>query len=39
MTKERVPEECIEEFVSEGPKDYAYRTVNAKTLETKVVAR
>jgi len=37
MTNELAPDECIEVFVLGGPKNYAYRTINAKTLETKVL--
>ena len=33
MTNEIDPDEYIEEFLSVGPKNYAYRTVNARTLK------
>jgi hypothetical protein len=39
MTSELGPEEHIEEFVSGGPMNYAYRTVNTRTLERKTVCK
>jgi hypothetical protein len=39
MTSELGPEEYIEEFVSGGPKNYAYRTVNTRTLERKAICK
>jgi hypothetical protein len=39
MTSELDAEEYIEEFVSGGPKYYAYRTVNTRTLARKTVCK
>jgi hypothetical protein len=39
MTSEINPEEYTEEFVSGGPKNYAYRTVNTRTLTRKTVCK
>lgn len=39
MTNETDPDEYIEEFLSGGPKNYAYRTVNARTLERKTLCK
>jgi hypothetical protein len=39
MKNELEPDEYIEEFVSGGPKNYAYRTVNSKTKEKKAVCK
>jgi hypothetical protein len=39
MTNELDPDEYIEEFVSGGPKNYAFRSVNARTLEKKTVCK
>jgi len=39
MTKELGPDEYIKEFVSGGPKNYSYRTVNVRTQVTKTVCK
>jgi hypothetical protein len=39
MTNELDPEEYIKEFVPGGPKIYACRNVNARTLEKKTVCK
>jgi hypothetical protein len=38
MTIELGPNEYIEEFLSEGPKNYAYKTVNARTSAKKTAS-
>ena len=39
MTSELRRSEFIEEFVSGGPKNYAYKTVHAATGERKIVCK
>ena len=39
MTNELAPDEYISEFVSGGPKNYAYKITNARTSETKTVCK
>jgi hypothetical protein len=39
MTNELGPHEYIKEFVPGGPKNYACRIVNARTLEKKTVCK
>ena len=39
MTNELGPDEYIQEFVSGGPKNYVYRTVNARNLEKQNVCK
>jgi len=39
MTNEFRSDEYIKEFLSGGPKNYAYKIVNASTLETKTVCK
>ena len=39
MTNELGSDEYIKEFLSGGPKNYAYKIVNASTLETKTVCK
>jgi len=39
MTSELSPNKYIQEFVSGGPKNYAYRTVNAKIRESKTMRK
>jgi hypothetical protein len=39
MTNELCRDEYTKEFVSGGPKNYAYKIVNASTLETKTVCK
>jgi hypothetical protein len=39
MTKELGPDEHIREFVSGGPKNYAFKIMNARTSETKTICK
>jgi hypothetical protein len=39
MTTELGPDVYIEEFVSGGPKNYAFKMVNARTMEKKTMCK